>query len=68
MRKKIILFLGVVILVAFMLSCAPVNVTKCYKEFTYGQDGKVVKEYNECVTQVPERLPPLHLRNKDLYE
>jgi hypothetical protein len=68
MRKKVILILAAVILVTFMLSCAPVSIQKCYKEYTYGQDGKVAKEYNECVTQVPERLPPLHLKNKDLYE
>jgi hypothetical protein len=68
MRTKIILLSGVVILIAFMLSCAPVSVQKCYSEFTYGQDGKVVKEYKECLTQVPERLPPVHLKNKDLYE
>jgi hypothetical protein len=68
MKKMIFLFIITSAVFLFMVACAPVNIQKCSKEYTYDKDGKLVKEYNECVTQIPERMPPLHLKNKDLYE
>ncbi len=54
--------------VLFLVSCAPVTVQKCYEERRYGEDGKLKQKYTECITQVPEKMPPIHLKHQDLYE
>lgn len=54
--------------VLFFASCAPVTVQKCYEEYRYGEDGKLKQQYKECITQVPEKMPPIHLKHQDLYE
>jgi hypothetical protein len=69
MVKKIILLVVMIIVpISFIISCAPITCTKSYTEYTYDKDGKVAKEYTETITQVPEKMPPIHLKNKDLYE
>ena len=63
------LYFVAMILVSFTLvACAPVTVQKCYKDYKYDENGKLKQEYNECITQVPEKMPPLQLKHKDLYE
>lgn len=62
-------FFWVVLLIvsAVCVSCAPVTMSKCIKDYKY--DGaKVLSEYSECVTQTPEQMPPLHLKHQELYE
>ena len=54
--------------VLFLTSCAAVTVQKCYEEYRYGEDGKLKQLYKECITQVPEKMPPIHLKHQDLYE
>ena len=65
--KKLFLF-SVVMSLIVMFACAPVNIQKCYTDYKYGNDGKVQSEYKECITQVPERMPPIHLKHQDLYQ
>jgi len=65
MKKIILLF---ILLLAFSLtSCAPVTISKCVEDYRYNGD-KVISIYKECITQTPERIPPIHLRHKELYE
>lgn len=65
--KKLLLLLFVTITLS-IFACAPIQVTKKSVEYTYDKDGKVVKKYEESITQVPERMPPIHLKNTELYE
>ncbi len=51
----------------FLAGCAPVKITKCKIEYKY-ENGQKVMEYSECIEQVPEKMPPIHLKNVELYE
>jgi len=66
MRKH--LFLAILILViALVMSCSPVTLQKCIHDYSY--DGDRIKSiYSECVTQTPEKLPPIHLRHQELVQ
>lgn len=68
MRRRLFSLMTAVALFAVLLSCAPVQVEKRYTEYYYDKEGKLVKEYTESVVQTPERMPPIHLKNQDLYE
>jgi len=62
-------FFILMMFVAFTLAaCAPVTVQKCYTDYKYDENGKMKQEYKECISQVPEKMPPLQLKHKDLYE
>lgn len=54
-------------LLMFCVGCSPVSISKCQKEFAYEGD-KVVSEYEECITQTPEKRLPIHLKHQELYE
>ena len=43
-----------------LMSCSPVTIQKCVKDYKYDGD-KLKSEYTECVVQTPDKLPPLHL-------
>jgi hypothetical protein len=64
MKRCVILLLSVL----FLASCAKASIQKCYEEYRYGDDGKLKQQYKECITQEPERMPPVHLKHQDLYE
>lgn len=68
MRRRLFSLMTAVALFPVLLSCAPVQVEKRYTEYYYDKEGKLVKEYTESVVQTPERMPPIHLKNQDLYE
>lgn len=68
MKRLGMLLLGSLFCLVFLASCAPVTVQKCYEEYKYTEDGKVKQRYKECITQVPEKMPPIHLKHQDLYE
>ena len=59
--------LGLVVGGAVVVSCSPVTVSKCVKDYTYDGD-KIQSEYRECITQTPEKMPPIHLKHQELYE
>jgi hypothetical protein len=66
MRKY--LFLAIFILVtSLVMSCAPVTITKCIEEYRYDGD-KIKSKYKECVTQTPEKMPPIHLKHQELVQ
>jgi len=52
---------------AMIVSCAPVTLSKCRTDYIYDGD-KVQSEYRECITQTPEKMPPVHLKHQELYE
>ena len=54
-------------LLLFVVSCAPVTVTKELTEFKYDGD-KLIETYKETITQVPEKRLPITLRHPELYE
>ena len=59
----------VLLCVLFLSSCySKVTIEKCYEEYRYGEDGKLKQQYKECITQVPEKMPPIRLKHQDLYE
>ena len=60
-------WVGLLIVSAVCISCAPVTISKCIKDYKYDGD-KVQNEYSECITQTPEKMPPLHLKHQELYE
>ncbi|MBA4349597.1 MAG: hypothetical protein C0415_06395 [Thermodesulfovibrio sp.] len=62
-----IIFLLILLLAFSLISCAPVTISKCAEDYKYSGD-KVISVYKECVAQTPERIPPLHLKHKELYE
>ena len=64
--KKII-FLFLIIPITVFISCAPITISKCIKNYKYDGD-KVQSEYTECVNQTPEKMPPIHLKHQELYE
>ncbi len=66
MRKTIVL-LACIAAVA-LAACTPVTIQKCIKEYEYGKDGKLVQEYSECISQQPEKVMPIHIKHKELYE
>jgi len=67
--KKIMLLVGSMAVMVMLYGCGtPVGITKCQKDFTYLPDGKVKTEYQECISQTPEKLDPIHLKNKELYQ
>ena len=49
------------------MSCSPVTIQKCVKDYKYDGD-KLKSEYTECVVQTPDKLPPLHLKHQELFE
>lgn len=62
------LFFLILLLVAFSLvSCSPVTLSKCHKDYKYNGD-KLISEYTECITQTPEKTTPIHLKHQELYE
>ncbi len=62
--KKLLVCLSLLI---FCVGCSPVSISKCVTEYTYDGD-KVVMEYEECITQTPEKRLPIHLQHQELYE
>ncbi|OQB56767.1 MAG: hypothetical protein BWX99_00389 [Deltaproteobacteria bacterium ADurb.Bin151] len=50
-----------------LMSCSPVTIQKCVKDYKYDGD-KLKSEYTECVVQTPDKLPPLHLKHQELFE
>jgi hypothetical protein len=58
---------GLIIVSIFCVSCAPVTLTKCIEDYKYNGD-KLIMKSSECVTQTPEKMPPLHLKHQELYE
>ena len=66
MRKH--LFLTILILaIPLVISCSPVTLTKCIEDYSYDGD-KIKSIYKECVTQTPEKLPPIHLKHQELIQ
>jgi hypothetical protein len=67
MKKSLCVTL--VLLAALTVSaCAPVQLQKCYTDYKYDEKGKLIQEYKECVTQVPESIPAINPVHKDLYK
>ncbi len=54
-------------LLLFLSACAPVTVTKSVTDYTY-ENGQLVQEYKETITQVPESRLPITLRHSELFE
>jgi hypothetical protein len=65
--KQTILLLLLVVFCLSMISCAPVTLSKCIKEYRYTGD-KLTGEYSECLTQTPEKTSPVHLKHQELYD
>lgn len=65
---KKLYFIAMILFLFMLTACAPVTVQKCYKDYKYDESGKIKQEYSECISQVPEKMPPLQLKHKDLYE
>ena len=65
MRKFVLL---AVVLSLGLISCAPAQLEKCVTEFSYDSNGKVSKEYKECITQTPSKVMPINLKHQELYE
>lgn len=65
MKRTFILLL--LLMVLSTVSCAPVTLQKCVKEYKYNGD-KVTSEYTECLSQTPEKNSPVHLKHQELYE
>jgi hypothetical protein len=67
--KNVAKMIGIAGAISLCVSaCSPVQVSKCAKEIVYDQAGKAISEYNECVTQSPNSLPPIHLRHQELLQ
>jgi hypothetical protein len=65
--KKIFIFMAVLLFAFSLMSCAPITISKCIKDYKYDGD-KVSSEYTECITQTPEKTPPIHMKHQELYE
>ena len=64
---KKLFFVAMLIVMAMSISCTPVTISKCITDYNY--DGDVLrKEYKECITQTPEKMPAVHLKHQELYE
>lgn len=65
--RRIIIVLTLLLVAILIMACMPITIEKCTTDYTY-RDDKVASEYKECITQVPEKIPPIHLKHADMYE
>jgi len=66
--KRTIFLLVLLVFCISIMSCSPVTLSKCIKEYKYDANGKTQTEYTECLTQTPEKTAPVHLKHQELYE
>jgi hypothetical protein len=61
------LFLLVIILMLFAVSCVATGVQKCHTDHKY-QGDKEVETYTECISQPAGDHPKMTLKHQEMYQ
>jgi hypothetical protein len=68
MQRRIMMVLFIPVVLCALSACSPVTLQKCHKDYKYDSNGKLIGEYQECITQTPEKTLPIHIKHQELYE